>query len=272
MAMINVSALRPGQIYTRPQLATLWGYESWRAFGRGIFTPRDQRLIVLFVTRFKQVALEQYRDYFDGHLLHMEGERDDEPEANAANRRLEESRASKDVVVLFYREVHHRPFVYYGQVWLREVEPSPAGRPPTFVFDTSKHTVDAGSSAAADDALFEGAARSGTHTYYERSATAREDALQQHGRRCRACDFDFDAFYGADLARGYIQVHHVESITRGARAVDPTRDLIPLCANCHCMVHRTPGTILSVKELRRMIAIRRRFDSRLSGEQLRDAQ
>ena len=75
---------------------------------------------------------------------------------------------------------------------------------------------------------------------------------------CVACGFNFDAFYGAAYARSYIEVHHLNPLAGGgARVVDPAADLRPLCANCHSMVHRRPGTILSIEELRQLIAAAR---------------
>jgi putative restriction endonuclease len=73
-----------------------------------------------------------------------------------------------------------------------------------------------------------------------------------------ACGFNFDAFYGAAYARSYIEVHHLRSLAAGGRRVtDPVADLRPLCANCHSMVHRRPGVVLSIEELRQLIAAAR---------------
>ncbi len=45
--------------------------------------------------------------------------------------------------------------------------------------------------------------------------------------------------YG-NIGEGYIEVHHLNPIsqTEGSHKVDPTTDLVPLCANCHAMIHR----------------------------------
>lgn len=55
---------------------------------------------------------------------------------------------------------------------------------------------------------------------------------------CSACDFDFEMTYGK-IGSGYIEAHHiipVASLQEGART--RLSDLVPLCANCHRMVHR----------------------------------
>jgi hypothetical protein len=71
---VHCDTLLLGQTYSRPELAALWGYRDWHAVGRGVVTPRGQDVVVLFITKEKQAALEQYADEFDGELLRMEGE------------------------------------------------------------------------------------------------------------------------------------------------------------------------------------------------------
>ena len=42
------------------------------------------------------------------------------------------------------------------------------------------------------------------------------------------------------IGKGFIHVHHLEllSNSEGKRDVDPESDLIPVCPNCHAMIHR----------------------------------
>ena len=85
---------------------------------------------------------------------------------------------------------------------------------------------------------------------YERDGAARDACIREYGAVCRVCDFDFEAAYGA-LGRGYIHVHHVKPLADIGEeyAVDPLADLVPVCANCHAMLHRPPK-VLSVADLR----------------------
>ena len=100
----------------------------------------------------------------------------------------------------------------------------------------------------------EGRKRVRQHIEYERSPKNRAKAIEIHGTICTACGFDFNAVYGAHFAQSYIEIHHVESITTlGGKPVDPRTDLVPLCSNCHSMVHRQRGKILSVTELRDLL-------------------
>jgi 5-methylcytosine-specific restriction enzyme A len=78
----------------------------------------------------------------------------------------------------------------------------------------------------------------------------RAKAIEVHGTTCKACGFDFNAVYGADLACSYIEIHHVRSITTIVGPADPRPDLIPLCSNYHSMARRNLGQITTVDELR----------------------
>lgn len=77
---------------------------------------------------------------------------------------------------------------------------------------------------------------------YERNPLNRELCLQAHGYTCRICGFDFERKYGI-IGKHFIHVHHIEqlSLSRGAHVIDPVHDLIPVCPNCHAMLHtQTP--------------------------------
>ncbi len=88
---------------------------------------------------------------------------------------------------------------------------------------------------------------------YERNARARAACLHHHGSACAVCELSFPDRYG-ELGDGFIHVHHVAPLSDmpdGYR-VDPIKDLVPVCPNCHAMLHRKDPP-LSVDELRRRI-------------------
>lgn len=74
--------------------------------------------------------------------------------------------------------------------------------------------------------------------HYERNPLNRELCLQANGYTCKICGFDFERKYGA-IGRHFIHVHHIEqlSLAGGAHVIDPVHDLIPVCPNCHAMLH-----------------------------------
>ncbi len=99
----------------------------------------------------------------------------------------------------------------------------------------------------------EGTPRWRVHRTYERSSRNRARAILLHGNRCLACGFSFDAVYTHKHAKGFIEVHHRRPLSEGPRAIDPAEDLIPLCSNCHRMVHRRGDDWLDLEELRRLM-------------------
>ncbi len=87
----------------------------------------------------------------------------------------------------------------------------------------------------------------------ERKKGNRIAAICLHGCKCMACGFDFAEIYG-DHGKNFIEVHHLNPLAeQGETVVDPETELVCLCANCHAMVHRYRGHMLSLEELRRML-------------------
>lgn len=99
----------------------------------------------------------------------------------------------------------------------------------------------------------EGRKRIVQHVNYERSQKNRELAIQIHGTICAVCGFNFDEVYGRECADGYIQIHHIKPLSEYEGTVDPTTDLVPLCANCHVMAHRRRTTTTSIEELKALM-------------------
>lgn len=102
-------------------------------------------------------------------------------------------------------------------------------------------------------ALLEGQARRAVALRYERNPKARLLCIQHHGTNCSICGFNFGAVYG-DAFDGFIVVHHLEPISTksGPYMVDPVRDMRPVCANCHLVIHRR-ATPYSVEEVTKFL-------------------
>ena len=88
---------------------------------------------------------------------------------------------------------------------------------------------------------------------YERNAAARRQCLQIHGTSCAVCGFDGEKKYGG-VGAGLIHVHHhVEvSTSKSKYEVDPEKDLVPVCPNCHAMIHRRRPAY-SISEVQKMV-------------------
>ena len=90
---------------------------------------------------------------------------------------------------------------------------------------------------------------------YERNLKARQKCIEHHGAICAVCEFDFEETYGP-IGRGYIHVHHLVPLSeiRESYNVDPIKDLVPVCPNCHAMIHRrrpSPYTIEHIQQYMR---------------------
>lgn len=92
---------------------------------------------------------------------------------------------------------------------------------------------------------------------YERDKDARNICIAYYKNqdsenkcRCQVCGMSFEDVYG-EKGRDFIEVHHIVPISErgGDYVVKPTEHLIPLCSNCHSMIHHAK---LSVPELRRL--------------------
>jgi 5-methylcytosine-specific restriction protein A len=103
------------------------------------------------------------------------------------------------------------------------------------------------------DRFVEGARRLVLINAYERDHRARTECLRFFGYACAVCDLVFATRYGK-LGEEFIHVHHTRPLSRCGPnyEVDPRRDLVPVCPNCHAMLHRSTPP-LSVARLRRLI-------------------
>ncbi|MDF4026298.1 hypothetical protein P3W24_15095 [Luteibacter sp. PPL201] len=112
------------------------------------------------------------------------------------------------------------------------------------------------SADAQRSAYMEGGRFEVRSTAVERNPKARLDCIAHYGPRCFACGFDFTITYG-ELGKDFIHVHHRKDIalSNGVYVIDPIEHLIPLCPNCHAMVHRTRPS-MSVEALQELIRLR----------------
>lgn len=105
------------------------GFAGYQGFSKGVFTPSKQNLIILFVTRIKQESLTQYKDFISGGMLFWQGEA-----KGGTDKRIADAGRNGESIHLFYREIHHTPFEYMGQVVLLHPPKQNTDGPSDFVF------------------------------------------------------------------------------------------------------------------------------------------
>lgn len=74
----------------------------------------------------------------------------------------------------------------------------------------------------------------------------------QKGCTCYICRFDFEKTYRI-IGKGFIHIHHLKQLSEinEEHVVNPETDLVPVCPNCHSMLHKKtpPFSILELKAL-----------------------
>lgn len=90
-----------------------------------------------------------------------------------------------------------------------------------------------------DNKYLEGHVNQVLSNRYERNPVNRELCLMANGYSCCICGFDFEKTYGV-IGHKFIHVHHIEKIASIGKEyfLNPEKDLIPVCPNCHAMLHR----------------------------------
>lgn len=100
----------------------------------------------------------------------------------------------------------------------------------------------------------EGKSKDVIQTRYERNPEARKRCLSHYGYSCKVCTYNFEHHFG-EIGKCFIHVHHINQISEIGKEyeIDPLKDLIPVCPNCHSMIHskRPAYTIDEIKEVRK---------------------
>ena len=88
----------------------------------------------------------------------------------------------------------------------------------------------------------------------ERNSQARAACLKIHKHSCGICNFNFEDTYG-ELGKDFIHVHHLKPVSqsKGRYVINPKTDLLPVCPNCHAMIHRN-GKNRSIAQIKKLIA------------------
>jgi len=94
-----------------------------------------------------------------------------------------------------------------------------------------------------------------------RNSMARKKCLEYYfpnnkNYSCSLCGFEFEKQYGS-IGKDFIEVHHIEShasksITEGKHEINPINELIPICSNCHTIIHRVKPAI-SIEKMKELL-------------------
>ena len=105
---------------------------------------------------------------------------------------------------------------------------------------------------AEDSRFYEGALVTVKANRYERNPKARQQCVDKKGYQCQVCGRDFEATYG-EIGKNFIHVHHLTPISSIGKEyeLNVDTDLVPVCPNCHYMLHRKepPYTIEELRQI-----------------------
>lgn len=90
-----------------------------------------------------------------------------------------------------------------------------------------------------NETFLEGKSKKISVNIFERNPIARKKCIEHYGYKCQICEFDFQKVYG-EIGENFIHVHHLIDISsiNLEYKVNPILDLIPVCPNCHAMLHK----------------------------------
>jgi predicted HNH restriction endonuclease len=99
---------------------------------------------------------------------------------------------------------------------------------------------------------------------YERDSVNRKKCIEHYTNnptrpiKCLVCDFNFELIYG-ERGRDFIHIHHTIPMRelKNDYNINPVKDLIPVCCNCHAMLHRKKDELLEYQELKKIIDIQK---------------
>ena len=116
-----------------------------------------------------------------------------------------------------------------------------------------------------DELISEGGRNNEVTKSYERSKRLRNAAIGYFTHNgvivCDCCGFEFKSFYGEKFGKSCIEIHHLKPIFQYAsmsvvQTIDSAlRNLLPVCPNCHRVIHKNNITADMIPQLRQEIRI-----------------
>jgi 5-methylcytosine-specific restriction enzyme A len=240
-----------GHRYSRPEVKTRAGLAAGAVGGdwdTGIVDHKGEFVIFTNVGTEGRTGHDYDNRWEDGQLrwYHKNGSQLSWPSVQRLLRKGQR-------IHLFFRTDNAKPFTYAGLATPEQIaDTSPVEVRWRFDSTAAEATI-INPEEIRGEGFVEGAVHQVKVNAYERSKSAREECIAYFGHACQACGFDFEQKYGT-LGEDFIHVHHLKQLSQIGEqyVVDPITDLLPVCANCHAMLHRRrPG--LTIAELRGLL-------------------
>lgn len=114
----------------------------------------------------------------------------------------------------------------------------------------------------------EGQAFVGFSRMYKRSHKLHNVAIEHFSHngiiKCECCGFEFTSFYGSKYGKSCIEIHHIHPIfqysgVKLTQTIDEAlNNLLPVCPNCHRVIHRNHITAELLPDFRQEMQSRNR--------------
>lgn len=240
-----------GSRYTRAQIAGRIGLETEKAKGDWLtgYTFQQGAFFIFCNVGAAGRTGHDYPNRFEGERLRWSGKTGTYLNQPQARQLL----SGDHEVYVFFRSGDRDAFEFAGIGTALEEEDGPPIR-VLWSFDADPAPRPAESPGEIRGQKFrEGAMMQVTVNAYERNPAARRACIEHYGCSCKVCGFNFEEEWG-ELGKDFIHVHHLKEISSVGEEyeVDPVNDLIPVCPNCHAMLHRRKP-VGSVDEMRRLL-------------------
>ncbi|WP_417543037.1 HNH endonuclease [Marinobacter sp.] len=178
-----------------------------------------------------------YDNYWEGEKLIWHGK----SQSHFGQAAIQNLISGEYRVLIFFREQDRAPFTYAGvgsPIPHMQIE-RPSRVDWIFRSENSREAPVFTDEYAPGATYREGQRTQVLVNRYERDRNARDACLQYHGSRCMVCNLDFGELYG-EIGEGFIHVHHTIPVSEIGEqyTVDPVKHLVPVCPNCHAMLHR----------------------------------
>ena len=215
-------------------------------------------------------ALNSFRNFIDEHYSGVE---------NLIGKFSSSSINSYEQLIISYLEIHGKTTIdelyeyissikntgKTGKRYLREVVTSRYQGSDIFEYDNpfvwlkNNDKVDCTLPEELNENIkyTEGTSKTIVVNAYERNTKAKKACIEYYGNdyKCQICGFKFSDKYGSEF-RNKIHVHHIKPISEIGKEykIDPKKDLIPVCPNCHMILHsKGNGQTYSVEEVKAML-------------------
>ncbi|HHK5559597.1 restriction endonuclease [Bacillus cereus] len=147
---------------------------------------------------------------------------------------------TEERIYIFTRENVKNPFTFQGLGKVKSAKDTqPANIVWQFINEGGESLVTLAGEVMGQEEFMEGTTKTITVNIFERNPIARRKCIEYYGLSCVVCNFNFYEAYG-DIGKDFIHVHHIVELSsiRQGYAINPIRDLRPVCPNCHAMLHR----------------------------------